>query len=226
MVSAGRKLDFYGPAALILVLLLQIGAASQGFFHFSNRTIPIVEEEHPVPVKAVYPTAWALMATSNGEIVLELYGNETPVTTGNFINATRLGFYSKTVFHRVLKGFVIQGGGYSENMEIKRSPFPPIRLEISPLLNNSRGTISMARTADPNSATTQFFINLVDNSRNLGPNGGSVGGYAVFGRVIKGMDVVDGIANATVVEQGFVEMSLPLQPVVIESVSIFDTLLR
>ena len=205
---------------MVLALLVQIGFASQGFYHGSVGPATPLKEKPPPAMNAIHPTAWAVMSTSCGEMAFELYENETPVTTGNFINLSKQEFYSQTIFHRVAKGFVIQGGGFTGDMVLKPSPFPPIKLEISPMLNNSRGTISMARTSDPDSATTQFFINLVDNSRNLGPNGVSSGGYAVFGRVILGMDVVDSIANVTVSDNCGGESSLPVSPIIIESVSI------
>ena len=211
-----------GPALVVVIIsvaLLLTGLAVQGFLMLSNQPAGSPKKEHQNATDDVYPTAWALMNTSSGQIAFELYGNETPITTGNFINLSNSGYYAGTIFHRVLKTFVIQGGGYSKNMEPKEVPFPPIKLEISPLFNNTRGTISMARTSDPDSATTQFFINTVDNSKNLGPGGVDSHGYAVFGRVIRGMDVVDAIANGTVMANDFGETSMPMDPVEILSVS-------
>jgi peptidyl-prolyl cis-trans isomerase A (cyclophilin A) len=218
--AGGLDMRLSGPLVAVVASLFLIGAASQGLYRGSHEPAAPPKERPPAPPAAVYPTAWVVMSTSMGEIAFELYGNETPVTTGNFINLAKQEFYSRTLFHRVVKGFVIQGGGFTVDMVPKPSPFPPIRLEMSPMLNNSRGTISMARTSDPDSATTQFFINLVDNSWNLGPKGYSPYGYAVFGRVILGMEVVDAIASVTVKDNYGMESSLPVSPMIIESVSI------
>jgi peptidyl-prolyl cis-trans isomerase A (cyclophilin A) len=210
--------------AVILVALLLAVVAIQGYFYISHRSAGKPKEDHQKTIDDVFPTAWARMNTSRGQILFELYGNETPITTGNFINVSACGYYNGTVFHRVLRNFVVQGGGYCQTMEPKAAPFPAIKLETSPLLNNSRGTVSMVRIADPDSATTQFFINLADNSKNLGPGGTSVDGYAVFGRVVQGMDVVDAIANTSVQDNGFGERSMPLDPPEILSVTILAAL--
>jgi cyclophilin family peptidyl-prolyl cis-trans isomerase len=161
---------------------------------------------------AVYPTAWVGIATNYGNMTVGLYGNETPKTTGNFLNVTSTGFYTCTTFHRVVAGFVIQGGGHTPDMAQKQVPFDPIELETSPKLHNARGTIAMARTSDPDSATTQFFINLVDNSAGkLDPGGYDTNGYAVFGVVVRGMEIVDQIAQArTETPAGGQEKSQPV----------------
>jgi len=172
---------------------------------------------------AVYPTAWVSIATNYGNMTVGLYGNETPKTTGNFLNVTSTGFYTCTTFHRVVAGFVIQGGGHTPDMAQKQVPFDPIELETSPKLHNARGTIAMARTSDPDSATTQFFINLKDNRGTLDP-GGVIGadGYAVFGVVVWGRDVVDAIAAVNVVDSGSGERSQPVSPVIIGSVTVLS----
>lgn len=158
-----------------------------------------------------------LMVTSLGDITIELFQKEAPITVKNFLNYVREGFYGGTTFHRVIPGFMVQGGGFTLDMKEKPTA-KPIRNEAANGLRNDRGTIAMARTRDPDSATAQFFINLVNNNglnRPL-PDGH---GYAVFGRVIKGMDVVDRIARVrTGVRMGM--RDVPLDPVEIKSVKV------
>jgi peptidyl-prolyl cis-trans isomerase A (cyclophilin A) len=180
----------------------------------------------------LYATKYARIETSSGVFTVELYGNETPTTVQNFVNTANSGWYSGTIFHRVAKGFVIQGGGFTQEGfqqgNLKGVLFAPIKLEISQKVKNWPGTIAMARTTDPDSATTQFFINLADNSKSLGPGGVSTEGYAAFGKVISGMDVVDGIASNTLTQDnGGGEMSSPLvselPKLIINSVTIMDS---
>lgn len=136
-----------------------------------------------------------LMKTSKGDIIIELFPQKAPITVQNFLNYVDEGFYDGTIFHRVIKGFMIQGGGYTTELH-RKSTKPPIKNEAANGLSNKRGTIAMARTMEIDSATAQFFINLVDNTfldhRSNTPEGY---GYCVFGRVIQGMDVVDAIAE-------------------------------
>ncbi len=143
-----------------------------------------------------------------GDIVLELYTDKAPITVANFIDYVQSGFYDDLIFHRVVNGFVIQGGGFGTNM-VEKVPGPPIINESSNALSNLRSTVAMARTSDPHSATSQFFINLVDNIYptvnnldygSLAYAGGEPYvkvGYCVFGRVVSGMDIVDAIALVT-----------------------------
>lgn len=156
------------------------------------------------------------LTTSLGEIVLELAPDKAPDTVKNFLQYVDDKFYDGTIFHRVIKGFMIQGGGFDANMAQKQTR-APIRNEARADLKNRRGTIAMARTSDPNSATAQFFINHVDNSsldfRNASPQGI---GYAVFGHVVEGMDVVDKIAA---VKTGFKSR---MQDVPVETVTILS----
>ncbi|MBI4546334.1 MAG: peptidylprolyl isomerase [Ignavibacteriae bacterium] len=134
-----------------------------------------------------------VMKTSMGTIKIELYRDKAPVTVDNFLSYVDDKFYDGTVFHRVIENFMIQGGGFADGETIRqKSTKAPIVNESSNGLKNDRGTIAMARTSDPNSATSQFFINVVDN-HNLNPGMGDPAGYAVFGKVIEGMDVVDNI---------------------------------
>ena len=130
--------------------------------------------------------------TSLGSFTVELFEQEAPVTTRNFLDYVDAGHFDGTVFHRVIPGFVIQGGGLGADMR-QRPTRAPIRNEADNGLKNRRGTLSMARTNDPHSATSQFFVNLVDNAF-LDPGRGGAG-YAVFGCVTEGMDVIDRIAT-------------------------------
>ena len=156
----------------------------------------------------------AVLHTSAGDIVIELYPDQAPETVENFLQYVEDGFYAGTIFHRVVPGFVIQGGGFTPQMEQKRTR-EPVRNEASNGLANERGTLSMARTQDPHSATSQFFINLKDNTF-LNPGGADPHGYAVFGRVVEGMEVVDRIAGMPTGRRGpFTDV--PRDPPVIES---------
>ena len=142
------------------------------------------------------------MKTSAGTLVLELDAAKAPVTTENFLQYVDDGFYDGTIFHRVISGFMIQGGGFLPEMQ-QKTPREPIQNEADNGLENDRGTIAMARTGDPHSATAQFFINSVDNDflnhRGKDANGW---GYAVFGKVIKGLKVVDKISKVTTGKHG------------------------
>ena len=137
-----------------------------------------------------------LLETNHGDITIELNEEKAPITVKNFISYVEKKFYDNTIFHRIIDGFMIQGGGFSnEEMPAQKKPDDPIKNEGKKSgLSNIRGSIAMARTNDPNSATSQFFINVVDN-KNLDPGGFSADGYAVFGKVTKGMDVVDKIKS-------------------------------
>ena len=132
-----------------------------------------------------------LISTSLGDIKLELYEEQAPITVANFLSYVEEGFYDGTIFHRVINNFMIQGGGISADMKQKPTK-APIKNEADNGLKNDRGTIAMARTADVNSATSQFFINHRDNS--FLDHGARDFGYAVFGKVIEGIEVVDKIA--------------------------------
>jgi peptidyl-prolyl cis-trans isomerase A (cyclophilin A) len=157
------------------------------------------------------------METSMGKIIIELFPKEAPETVKNFLKYVQDGFYDGTIFHRVIPGFMIQGGGFSGDMDQKATR-PPIKNEASNGLKNERGTIAMARTADPESATAQFFINLVNNDRLNRPLPDGHG-YAIFGRVVEGMEVVDQIAKVkTGIKMVF--RDVPLTPVVIKKAEI------
>ena len=155
--------------------------------------------------------------TNMGAITVELYPDKAPETVKNFLQYAQDGFYNGTVFHRVIDGFMIQGGGFTEDLTYKPGR-APVKNEASNDLKNEVGTIAMARTSDPHSATAQFFIN-VNNNESLNYPGRDGYGYAVFGKVIKGMEVVDKIAKvATALKPP--HQNVPVKPVVIESARI------
>jgi peptidyl-prolyl cis-trans isomerase A (cyclophilin A) len=152
------------------------------------------------------------MTTSMGDIVLELYPNKAPKTVDNFLQYVRDKHYDNTIFHRVMDGFMIQGGGFTADFEQKTTR-APIPLETQNGLKNDRGTIAMARTANPNSATSQFFINVVNNAMLNAPNPDGYG-YTVFGKVLQGMDTVDKIKAVPVGNKG-PHQNVPQTPVTI-----------
>ncbi|CAM2821729.1 peptidylprolyl isomerase [Legionella worsleiensis] len=136
-----------------------------------------------------------VISTSKGDIHLQLDTENTPATAENFLNYVRSGFYNDTIFHRVIDGFMIQGGGLNADMQQKATE-EPIKNEAKNAKPNTRGTIAMARTMDPHSATAQFFINVADNGfLNYSGDHPQGFGYCVFGEVVEGMDVVDAIAK-------------------------------
>ena len=157
--------------------------------------------------------------TNHGTIVLELDAAKAPNTVANFLEYAKDGFYNGTIFHRVINGFMIQGGGMEPGMAEKQTR-APIQNEANNGLPNARGTIAMARTPDPHSATAQFFINVADNDflnfRAETPDGW---GYCVFGKVTEGMDVVDKIKGVETGNKGY-HQDVPLEDVVIESVEV------
>lgn len=158
-----------------------------------------------------------VMKTSMGIVEIELYADKAPVTVANFLSYIDKGFYNGTIFHRVIGNFMIQGGGFTTGMQQKPTS-SPIKNEADNRLSNSRGTVAMARTQDVHSATSQFFINVVDNGfldyKSSTPGGY---GYCVFGRVIKGMDVVDKIRVVPTGNSGFYQ-DVPKTNVVIQSI--------
>ena len=155
--------------------------------------------------------------TNMGAITVELYPDKAPETVKNFLQYAQDGFYNGTVFHRVIDGFMIQGGGFTEDLTYKPGR-APIKNEASNGLRNDVGTIAMARTSDPHSATAQFFVN-VNNNEFLNYPGRDGYGYAVFGKVITGMEVVDKIAKVATAPRP-PHQNVPLSPVVIESARI------
>jgi cyclophilin family peptidyl-prolyl cis-trans isomerase len=184
----------YGFSALLVALLFSTGALAAN---------PQVE-----------------LKTSMGAITLELYPDKAPKTVENFLGYVKSGHYSGTIFHRVIAGFMIQGGGFDTGLNEKPTG-APIANEATNGLKNDHYTIAMARTGDPNSATAQFFINVVDNAGLDYPRPDGWG-YAVFGKVIKGMDVVDKIAAVPTGPQPPFGSDVPSTPIVIESAKIIS----
>lgn len=161
-----------------------------------------------------------LLKTSQGDIVLELDKRSAPVTVDNFLRYVRDGHYNGTIFHRVIDGFMIQGGGYTPEL-IGKGTRAAIMNEAPNGLKNTRGTIAMARTGDPHSATAQWFINVADNAAldHIATTDSRSWGYAVFGTVVEGMDVVDKIRALPTRKEGMME-NLPVETVLIESAQI------
>ena len=170
----------------------------------------------------VYAGTRVLMETSEGSITLELDDEKAPATVANFLEYVRNGSYDGTIFHRVIDGFMVQGGGFSPDYS-RRPAGDPIENEADNGLVNTKGTIAMARTSAPHSATNQFFINVGDNEflnhRDKTPRGW---GYTVFGRVTDGMDVVDTIRQVETGSGGPFAKDVPANPVVIEKVTIIE----
>ncbi len=159
------------------------------------------------------------LKTNQGEIVVEVFADKAPKSAENFVQYVKDGFYDGTVFHRVIDGFMVQGGGFDADLK-QKSTRAPIENEAKNGLKNERGTLAMARTADPHSASAQFFINLVPNAFLDYPSRDGWG-YAVFGKVVKGMDVVDKIAKVQTANRGF-HQNVPVEAVVIESASVLE----
>lgn len=178
------------------------------------------QETTPSASPAEAPVAAApkvALTTNLGRIVIELDAAKAPKSSENFLQYVRDGFYSGTVFHRVIPGFMAQGGGFTADLQLKptRAAIPN---EANNGLSNLRGTVAMARTNDPHSATAQFFVNVVDNQRlDFVSEQDGLWGYAVFGKVVEGMDVVDKIVAIPTGGQGPLPRDVPTEPVVIES---------
>lgn len=187
-------------------ILGMVAALGLGFF----ATAPALSQttgEQPAQEQTM-----VVFETSKGDITLELFPEQAPVTVENFLSYVDAGFYDGTIFHRVIPGFMIQGGGFTPEMKQKETK-APIKNEADNGLKNERGTLSMARTQDVNSATTQFFINVADND--FLDHGTRDFGYAVFARVADGMDVVDSIAKVPTGRSGM-HSDVPKEPVMIE----------
>lgn len=162
-----------------------------------------------------------ILHTNMGDIKLELDQAKAPVTVENFVQYVKDGHYDGTIFHRVIGNFMIQGGGFDKDMKQKPTK-APIKNEANNGLKNEVGTIAMARTQDPHSATAQFFINVTDNSfLNFSSESRQGWGYAVFGKVVEGMDVVNTIKNVKTTSYGFHE-NVPVNPVIIEKAVLVD----
>jgi cyclophilin family peptidyl-prolyl cis-trans isomerase len=198
------------PLALVpFLLLLQSAPAPQ--------TVPQTAPLTPAPGN---PTA--VITTSLGDITVELFKDRAPVSVENFLQYVTEGFYSGTVFHRVIPGFMIQGGGFTPEL-VEKPAHPPIRNEATNKLSHVRGTLGMARTETLRSATAQFFVNVADNRAKLDHRGFAPEdfGYAVFGRVLSGMDVADRIAAVPTHRSGPHD-DVPVDPVVIKGVRVIQ----
>jgi cyclophilin family peptidyl-prolyl cis-trans isomerase len=154
-----------------------------------------------------------VLETTKGNVTIELFAEQAPASVENFLAYVDAGHFDGTIFHRVIPGFMVQGGGFTEDMQQKPTR-DPIKNEADNGLKNERGTLAMARTSDIHSATSQFFVNVADNA--FLDHGGRDFGYAVFGRVAEGMDVVDDIVGVATGGKGG-HQDVPLEPVVIRS---------
>ncbi len=192
------------PLTLVLFLLL-----------FQTVGGPQSPVPQPAPGNPV-----AVISTSMGDFTVELFRDRAPVSVDNFLSYATTGFFDGTVFHRVISGFMIQGGGFTPDL-VEKPTRPPIRNEAANGLNNVRGTLAMARTRALRSATAQFFVNVADNRGKLDHRGYSPDdfGYAVFGRVLGGMEVCDRISAVTTRTTGPHD-DVPIEPVVIQGVRV------
>jgi len=164
----------------------------------------------------------AVMHTSKGDIKIRLFADQAPVTVANFVNLSNRGYYDGLSFHRVIPDFMIQAGGHQADMTMREGTRAEIRNESDNGLKNSRGTVAMARTAAPHSASAQFFINHADNAfLDYGAQGPNQWGYAVFGTVLEGMDVVDAIAAVETGSSGGMG-DVPTEPVTIQKAYVQD----
>ena len=188
------------------------------FFPVIASCEPAKEAEKPAAAAAA-KVSKVRLKTTKGDIVLELNAEKAPITVENFLGYVKKKHYDGTVFHRVIDGFMIQGGGFKLDGKdlVEQKTGKGIVNEGQNGLKNDRGTIAMARTSDPNSATAQFFINVADNAALNFP---SNGGYAVFGKVVEGMDVVDKIKAVTTRADARLGGDVPVEPITIQSASI------
>ena len=159
--------------------------------------------------------------TNYGDIVIKTFADKAPATVENFLDYCKEGFYANTIFHRVINGFMIQGGGFEPGMKQKETK-APVRNEANNGLANNRGTLAMARTNDPHSATAQFFINVADNDfLNFRAENANGWGYCVFAEVVEGMDVVDKIKAVSTGRSGF-HQDVPREDIIINSVTVSE----
>lgn len=203
------KRTFTRASALGVVLLLAVAAGQAAAQDAETRETAIEASVAPNPM--------VLMKTTLGDITVELYADKAPVTVENFLRYTDEKFYDGTIFHRVIETFVIQGGGWTKEM-VRKETHEPIVNEANNAIGNTRGTIAMARMQDPNSATSQFFINVNDNAR-LDYFDEATPGYCVFGRVVEGMDVVDKIRKVRTGPMNPLPRDVPIEPVEILSIA-------
>lgn len=185
------------------------GAVQISFLPTGNTTAFVSSQTIPLPQ--------VTMRTTIGDLVFELFPNNAPASVDNFLQYVADNFYNGLIFHRVVNNFVVQGGGFNSNLQAATTR-APIRLESGNGLSNVRGTLAMARTNDPNSATSQFYINTVDNSRTLDATTPGVNGFAVFGRVVTGLNIIDQINTVSTRTVGVLD-NVPTTPIVITSSS-------
>lgn len=207
--------------AFALLLPLAAGAQTQ------PKPAPKAAEAKPAAAKVAEAPADAakganpqvVLHTSMGDITIELYPDKAPKSVENFLQYTKDGFYNGTVFHRVINGFMVQGGGFTKDLTQKRTR-PAIQNEANNGLSNLKGTVAMARTNDPHSATAQFFINAADNEfLDFRAENAQGWGYAVFGRVVEGTEIVDAIERVRTGRKGFHD-DVPVDDVRIERVTL------
>ena len=197
----------------------RLALAALLFFPVLASCEPAKEAEKPAAPATTAKAPKVRMKTSKGDIVIELNAEKAPVTVENFLGYVKKKHYDGTVFHRVINGFMIQGGGFTQDGQIltEKATGKGIVNEGQNGLKNDRGTIAMARTSDPNSATAQFFINVKDNAALNYP---SNGGYAVFGKVVEGMDVVDKIKAVVTRADARLGGDVPVEPITLQSASV------
>jgi peptidyl-prolyl cis-trans isomerase A (cyclophilin A)/peptidyl-prolyl cis-trans isomerase B (cyclophilin B) len=174
--------------------------------------------EKTAPADATGAPPKVLIKTSMGDITVELYPDKAPKSVENFLTYVKSGFYDGTIFHRVIAGFMVQGGGFTKDLTMKKTR-APVANESKNGLSNLRGTLAMARTADPNSATAQFFINTVDNPR-LDYASDAEPGYCVFGKVTAGLDIVDKIRAVPTGPQGPFRSDVPTTLITLQKVTL------
>jgi len=201
------------PTLAFVLAIVPLGLRAQ-------ETTPAAEA--PAAADAAVQAPRVALTTNLGRIVIELDPVKAPKSSENFQQYVRDGFYAGTVFHRVIDGFMVQGGGFTADLQLKptRAAIPN---EANNGLSNMRGTVAMARTNEPHSATSQFFINVVDNQRlDFVSEQAGLWGYAVFGKVVEGMEVVDKIRALPTGGQGPLPRDVPTEPVVIESAELLN----
>jgi len=199
---------------LISVVVLFTVALFSGVFNSAQALQAVTDNKTAIKMESKkMENIEVIFSTNQGNITIELYADKAPITVKNFLSYVDEGFFTDTIFHRVIPNFMVQGGGFTKDMKQKPTK-APIKNEADNGLRNSRGTLAMARTSVVDSATGQFFINLVDNS--FLDNGVRDFGYAVFGKVVSGMDVVDkmGAVKTTTVAG---QQNVPVEPIIVIS---------
>jgi cyclophilin family peptidyl-prolyl cis-trans isomerase len=222
-MHTGKEAYMFRKVVNVLACLALVGVSLSAAVaqEAETKTAVTAKEE----AKKVSERPQVMMKTSKGDMVIELFPEKAPITVENFLHYVKDGFFDGTIFHRVMPGFVIQGGGFTAKME-KKKTHEPIKNEADNGLKNKRGTLSMARTRAIHSATSQFFINLQDNV-GLDHQGAANFGYAVFGRLAKGLDVMDEIAKAptgnAVDATGMTHNDVPKEPITIVKAYVVET---